>query len=120
MSVAEVYGSNSDTASDLSLGALDDLASSSAEVQAEVERRIAAGGIVSAADVKRIKYFFIGLRRKQFPGQEVILARCEVTLKRLPVNLAFVDSWVHVGIPYADLSRVLQGASRRDAKAPAG
>jgi hypothetical protein len=40
---------------------------SRAEVQAEVERRIAAGGIVSAADAKRIKYFFIGLRRKQFP-----------------------------------------------------
>jgi hypothetical protein len=33
----------------------------------EVEHRIAAGEIVSAADVTRIKYFFIKLRRKQFP-----------------------------------------------------
>jgi hypothetical protein len=54
MSVAEAYGSKSDTVSDLSLGALYDLASSSAGVQ-EVERRIAAGEIVSAADVTRIK-----------------------------------------------------------------
>jgi hypothetical protein len=36
-------------------------------LQAGVEHCIAAGGIVSAADAKRIKYFFIGLRRNISP-----------------------------------------------------
>jgi hypothetical protein len=55
--------------SDLSMAALRELAAPSTppEVREEIERRIAAGEIVSAGDVKRIKYFFIGLRRNNFP-----------------------------------------------------
>ena len=55
MSVADVYGSKSDTVSDLSLNAVYELASATTDVQADVERRIAAGEIIGAADVKKLK-----------------------------------------------------------------
>jgi hypothetical protein len=64
-----------------------------------------------------------------FPGvtislaEEGILADCEVVLKRSPIKLSRIDQTMefgHVGVPYTDLSRVLEGASRRDAKAPSG
>ena len=64
-----------------------------------------------------------------FPGEtislaeEAILADCEVVLKRSPIKLSRIDQTMefgHVGVPYTDLSRVLEGASRRDAKAPSG
>ena len=68
MQVAECYGDQLITVISLGPKALYELAASSTppEVREEIERRIAAGEIISAADVKRIKYFFIGLRRKQF------------------------------------------------------
>ena len=52
MSVARQFGVKSITVTDLRISALYELAatSTSPEVQAEVERRIAAGEIVSAAD----------------------------------------------------------------------
>jgi hypothetical protein len=78
----------SDTVSDLSLGALDDLASSSAEVQAEVERRIAAGEIVSAAGLQADQLFLHRAAEETIsPTQEVILAGCEVSMKRSLVKL---------------------------------
>ena len=64
-----------------------------------------------------------------FPGETIslaedaILADCEVVLKRSPIKLSRIDQTMefgHVGVPCTDLSRVLQGASRRDAKAPSG
>jgi hypothetical protein len=51
MSVAEVFGAKSDTVSHLAPKALYELASAEADVRAEVERRIAAGEIVTAAEV---------------------------------------------------------------------
>ena len=85
---AEAYGLKSDTVSDLSLGALDDLASSSAEVQAEVERRIAAGEIVSAAGLQADQLFLHRAAEETIsPTQEVILAGCEVSMKRSLVKL---------------------------------
>ena len=52
MNVAAKFGAKVETISSLGPTALYELASSTADVQAEVERRIAAGEIVSAADVK--------------------------------------------------------------------
>jgi hypothetical protein len=68
MSMAEAHGSKSDTVSDLNLGT----PSMTSRLQAQRCKRKSnaasrLAGIVSAADAKRIKYFFIGLRRKQFP-----------------------------------------------------
>jgi hypothetical protein len=54
MNVAKKFG-KSPTVGDLSVTALYELASSTADVRAEVERRIAAGEIVSAVDVKKMK-----------------------------------------------------------------
>jgi hypothetical protein len=61
-----------------------------------------------------------------FPGEtislaeEAILADCEVVLKRSPIKLSRIHQTMEFGHDYTDLSRVLQGASRRDAKAPYG
>jgi hypothetical protein len=53
MRVAEQFGAKYETVSHLAPKALYELASSTAEVQAEVERRIAAGEIVSASGPAR-------------------------------------------------------------------
>lgn len=57
MAVGRVYGTKSVTVTDLPPTALYELAapSTSEDVRAEVERRIAAGDLVSAADVRRLK-----------------------------------------------------------------
>jgi hypothetical protein len=55
MKVAEQYGSKSQIVLSLPPTALYALASSAPEVQAEVERRIAAGELVSAGEIKSMK-----------------------------------------------------------------
>jgi hypothetical protein len=55
MRVADQFGDKSAIVADLSLKAVYELASSSVDVQAEVERRVAAGEIIGAADVKKLK-----------------------------------------------------------------
>ena len=55
MEVARSYGSKSATVADLAPKALYELASANVDVQAEVERRIAEGEIVTVAEVQRLK-----------------------------------------------------------------
>ena len=74
MSVAEVYGSNSDTASDLSLGALDDLASSSGS------RTLHRGrGHRQRRRRQADQVFLHRAPEEHFPAQELILAGCEIS-----------------------------------------
>jgi hypothetical protein len=54
MNVASEFGAKYAAAAHLGVMALDRLASAEPEVQAELERRVAAGDILSAADVNRI------------------------------------------------------------------
>jgi hypothetical protein len=54
MNVASEFGAKYAAAAHLGVMALDMLASAAPEVQAELERRVAAGDILSAADVNRI------------------------------------------------------------------
>jgi hypothetical protein len=67
MNVSKKFG-KSPTIGDLSVTALYELASSTADVQAEVERRIAAGEIIGAADIKRYTQSACGKKGPRPPG----------------------------------------------------
>jgi hypothetical protein len=64
MGVARKFGDHSATVALLPPTALYELASSTAEVQAEVERRVAAGELVSGDDVRTLKAQFNEIAQK--------------------------------------------------------